>query len=74
MNLNYEELAEAIASTEYDAYEHEQSVKDIRERLNYLISQLDSAKQYLPCEEGGSELEYALGDIDNLLTTILFKI
>jgi len=49
-------------------------IEDIRERLNYLIGELESAKQYLPYRGGGSEMEYAIGDTCNLLNTIYFNI
>mgnify|MGYP003146883321 FL=1 len=74
MNLNYEEIAEAIESIKYYADEHDEIVKDIKGRLEYLMSQLQTAKQHFEDRDGGSELEYALGDIDNLLYTILSKL
>jgi len=74
MNLKYEEIAKAIESEEYDADNHKESVKGIKERLDYLMGELESAKQYAPGGDGGSEMQYALGDISNLLNEIYFKL
>ena len=47
MNLNYEEIAEAIESIKYYADEHDEIVKDIKGRLEYLMIQLETAKQHI---------------------------
>ena len=65
LKLDYETIAENINCDE---------IKDIKSRLNYLIGELESAKQYLPYGDGGSEMEYAIGDTQNLLNTIYFNI
>lgn len=65
LKLNYEDIAENINCDE---------TKDIKSRLNYLIGELESAKQYLPYGDGGSEMEFAIVDTQNLLNTIYFNI
>lgn len=70
LKLDYKTIAESINCDE---------IKDIKARLNYLIGELESAKQYLPCGlasdgDSGSEMEYAIGDTQNLLNTIYFNI
>ena len=65
LKLNYEDIAENINCDE---------TKDIKSRLNYLIGELESAKQYLPYGDSGSEMEYAIVDTQNLLNTIYFNI
>ena len=65
LKLDCEAIAENINCDE---------IKDIKARLNYLIGELESAKQYLPYGDGGGEMEYAIGDTQNLLNTIYFNI
>lgn len=72
LKLKYEHLASAIESTEYDANNHIESIENIKKRLSYLVGKLEDVKQSLPYAEAGSEEEYAIGDIQNLLGTIYF--
>lgn len=65
LKLDYEAIAENINCDK---------TKDIKSRLNYLIGELESAKQYLPYGDSGSEMEYAIVDTQNLLNTIYFNI
>lgn len=65
LELDYRTIAEDINCDE---------IEEIKARLNYLIGELETAKQYLPYEEGGSEMEYAIVDTCNLLNTIYFNI
>ena len=65
LELYYGTIAEDIGCDEID---------EIKDRLNYLVGELEAAKQYLPYGYAGSEMEYAIGDACNLLNTIYFKI
>ena len=46
--------------------------KQLNERLKYLIKQCDTVHMFLieQCDMCGDELEYAIGDISNLLRVI----
>ena len=48
------------------------SQKQLNERLKYLIKQCDTVHMFLieQCDMCGDELEYAIGDISNLLRII----
>jgi len=65
LELDYRTIAEDINCDE---------IEDIKSRINYLIGELETAKQYLPYGDAGSEMEYAIGDTCNLLNTIYFNI
>ena len=65
LELDYRTIAEDINCDE---------IEEIKARLNYLIGELETAKQYLPYGDAGSEMEYAIGDTCNLLNTIYFNI
>lgn len=60
--MDYKQIASAI----------ECDVDDIQERCKYLIEQLEESKQHIPDSDSGSELEYAIGDVQNLLSLIFF--
>tara|TARA_B100001939_G_scaffold305911_1_gene285143 strand:+ start:174 stop:395 length:222 start_codon:yes stop_codon:yes gene_type:complete len=70
LELTYASIAKEIQCD----YFGEGDGKEITSRLNYLIGQLEASGQYIPDAGAGTELEYALGDIENLLNTILFKL
>lgn len=69
--MDYKQIAEAIQC----------DVEDIKERAIYLLGQLEEAKSYLPdnpdfimdgyaIDSSGSEMEYAIGDVQNLLSLL----
>lgn len=68
--MDYKQIASAI----------ECDVEDIKERAMYLLGQLEEAKSYLPDDpdfimdyaigSSGSEMEYAIGDVQNLLSLL----
>ena len=72
ISIDTKEFGEETAHTFFSGLSPSTNQKQLNERLNYLIKQCDTMHMFLieQCDMCGDEMEYAIGDISNLLRII----
>jgi hypothetical protein len=69
MKIDIKEIADCIQANDF-----EPSIRDVSKRIDYLNQFLEDRRKYLEEKYMGSEEEYAMGDVINLLEVIKNKL
>ena len=69
MEVTLEHIADCIQANDF-----EPSIRDVSERIDYLNGFLEDRRKHLEEKHMGSEEEYAIGDVNNLLEFVKNKL
>jgi hypothetical protein len=69
MKLTLKQIADSIQANDF-----EPSIRDVSKRIDYLNGFLEDRKKHLEEKYMGSEEEYAIGDVINLLELVKNKL